>query len=171
MSKKTSNDTEPKRFPPVPAWIPSIALPIEMIIDRMQYYTNESVDFVVFQHGTCVVVKSGLSDRDAKLEAQSILNKVYYYHPDMNPQNMEDGNVVVFYNHPAYSIVLDEITREHWSEIEERHMDGLVYSESLMTPLGLNVFDELGKKALFGRCYMFMDAQDPKVIQIVRKTI
>lgn len=41
--------------------------------------------------------------------------------------------------------------------------------EVLITPLGPNVFDDFGKMALFGRCFMFMDAQDPKVVRIERK--
>jgi hypothetical protein len=40
-----------------------------------------------------------------------------------------------------------------------------------MTPLGSNVFDEFGKKALFGRCFMFMDAQEPRVVRIARKAV
>jgi len=40
-----------------------------------------------------------------------------------------------------------------------------------MTPLGSNVFDDFGKKSLFGRCFMFMDAQSPVIHQIVRKGI
>ncbi len=37
-----------------------------------------------------------------------------------------------------------------------------------LQPLGPNKFDEFGKKALFGRCFMFMDAQEPKVVRVVR---
>ena len=47
--------------------------------------------------------------------------------------------------------------------------DALATSEVLITPLGPSKFDDFGKKALFGRCFMFMDAQDPKVVKIVRK--
>jgi hypothetical protein len=37
--------------------------------------------------------------------------------------------------------------------------------------LGANRFDEFGKKALFGRCYMFMDADAPNIVAIERKRI
>ncbi len=89
----------------------------------------------------------------------------------MNPANMKDGNVLVRYNHPAYNVVLADIVQAHWAEIDENHQKALATSEYLKTPLGLNVFDDLGKKALFGRCFMFMDAQNPKVVKIVRKTM
>jgi len=39
----------------------------------------------------------------------------------------------------------------------------------LMTPAGANKFDDHGMKALFGRCYFFMDAQKPEVAHIIRK--
>ena len=37
-------------------------------------------------------------------------------------------------------------------------------------PRGPNFFDDAGKKALFGRCFMFMDAQRPNVLRVERKT-
>jgi hypothetical protein len=53
-------------------------------------------------------------------------------------------------------------------EIDNRHLDALAAHEVLITPLGQNKFDAFGKSALFGRCYMFMDAQDPMVASIER---
>jgi hypothetical protein len=88
----------------------------------------------------------------------------------MNPASMDDGNVLVRYNHPAVNVVLSSVAHAHWPEIESRHHDGLTPDEVLFTPLGRNVFDDFGKKALLGRCYMFMDAQAPKVHRIERRT-
>ena len=51
---------------------------------------------------------------------------------------------------------------------EARHLDGLASDEVLMTPQGPNVFDALGKMALLGRCYLFMDAGDPVVDRVAR---
>lgn len=62
-----------------------------------------------------------------------------------------------------------EIAYFHWKEIEDRHLDGLTASEVLITPLGPNKFDDLGKQALLGRAYMFMDAQAPEIIEIRRR--
>jgi hypothetical protein len=47
----------------------------------------------------------------------------------------------------------------------------LATSGVLMTPLGANTFDEFGIKALFGRCFMFMDAQNPVVVRVVRAVV
>jgi hypothetical protein len=156
---------------PVPKWRPSIAQPLDVIAERVAFYTNGKRDFAVFQHGTCVLVSNGLSEDLAAKEAVSTLSKIFNFHPDMNPVAMKDGNVTVQYNHPALNVVLDSIAKEHWHEIARRHQDALATSEVLMTPLGANKFDELGMKALFGRCFMFMDAQNPVVVRVVRAVI
>jgi len=81
---------------------------------------------------------------------------------------MDDGNILVRYNHPAVNVVLSAIAKAHWQEIESRHLDGLTPREVLMTPLGPNKFDDFGKQALLGRAYMFMDAQSPEIARLVR---
>jgi hypothetical protein len=153
---------------PVPKWQPAIAQPLDVIAERVAFYTNGKRDFVVFQHGTCVLVSPGLSAASAAEEAQATLSKIFNCHPDMNPVAMKDGNITVQYHQPALNVVLDSMTKAHWPEIERRHQDALATSEVLMTPLGANKFDDFGKKALFGRCFMFMDAQNPVVVRLVR---
>jgi hypothetical protein len=155
-------------FPPVPNWRPSFAQPTELIVDRMSYYTDGKRDFVVFRNGTCVLLDDGLSKQAAELAAKKVLADIFGFHPDMNPANMDDGNILVRYNHPAFNVVLREVARAHWAEIEQRHLDGLTPHEVLITPLGPNLFDDLGKQSLLGRAYMFMDAQSPEIVRIVR---
>ena len=157
-------------FPPVPEWEPDIDVPLDQIVDRFAYYTDGGKDFVVFTHGTCAIVSDGLSDAEAADEAKGILSQIFNYHPDMNPQNMDDGNILISYNHPAYNVVLDSITTEHMKTIKQNHQKALARAEVLITPLGNNKFDEFGMKALFGRCYFFMDAKNPAVSRVVRKT-
>lgn len=65
-------------------------------------------------------------------------------------------------------MVLSDFAKAHWTEIERNHQDALATSEVLITPLGHNKFDAFGMMALYGRCFMFMDAQKPEVVQIVR---
>lgn len=159
----------PERLPPVPDWRPDVAQPLDEIVERLRFYTNGQRDLAVFAHGTCVILPDGLPDDDAGAYARDTLSKIYHYHPDMNPAPMKDGNVLVRYNHPAANLVLDAVAQRHWEEIERNHQRALATHEVLITPLGQNVFDDLGKKALFGRCFMFMDAQDPRVVRIARK--
>jgi hypothetical protein len=66
--------------------------------------------------------------------------------------------------------VLSDVAKAHWAEIEAHHLEGLTTDEVLITPLGANVFDEMGKEALLGRCYMFMDALAPKVVHVHRRS-
>jgi hypothetical protein len=98
-----------------------------------------------------------------------VLQRILRAHPDMKPMTMDDGNIVVLYSEPAASIVLRDIADAHWDEIEARHMSALATDEVLFTGRGPNQFDDDAKRALFGRCFMFMDAQDPRVAQIERK--
>ncbi len=84
---------------------------------------------------------------------------------------MDDGNILAQYKLPAVNVVLGAFAAEHWAEIDRNHQKALATSEMLITPLGHNVFDDFGKKALFGRCFMFMDAQDPKVTKVVRNAV
>ena len=155
-------------FPPVPAWKPSFSQPLDRVIDRLSYYSDGKRDFAVFTNGTCAILEPGLDDKAAVSSALRILGAIFGYHPDMHPRPMDDGNILVSYNHPAVNVVLADIARAHWPEIEARHLDGLAESEVLLTPLGSNIFDDFGKQALLGRAYMFLDAQAPEVVRIVR---
>lgn len=156
-------------FPPVPDWKPAFAQPLDDVVECYRRYTNGTRDFAVFANGTGVVLESGLSEADASARALQALAAVFNAHPDMNPMPMKDGNVLVQYKQSVINVVLASVTQAHWAEIEARHLDALATSEVLITPLGQNKFDDVGKKALFGRCYMFMDAQNPKVVRLERK--
>ena len=159
----------PKRFPPIPEWQPTLQQPVDRIVDRMRYYTDGKKDFAMLTHGTCVVLADGLSDDQAAQFSDEVLRRIFNAHPDMNPVEMDDGNVLVRYNHPAANVVLSDFVRDHWDLIDQNHQGALATDEVLITPLGPNRFDDFGKKALFGRCFMFMDALDPKVVNVHRK--
>jgi len=170
FKKKAPSPSE--RFPPVPKWRPPFHQPLEQVVERVAYYTNRKRDFAVFRHGTCVILpQNELADDQAASFAKSVLDKIYKYHPDMNPQAMDDGNIAIQYNHPAINVVLADFAKTHWDEIQGNHQDALATSEVLLTPLGPNKFDDFGKQALFGRCYMFMDAQEPEVIRVERAAV
>ncbi|SCB19117.1 hypothetical protein [Rhizobium lusitanum] len=160
--------TKKENFPPAPQWKPSFRQPTGKIIERISYYLDGKRDFSVFRNGTCVVLKQGLSDKDAKSFSLTTLSNIFNSHPDMNPLSMDDGNILVRYNQPAMNVVLRDVARAHWPEIEKHHLEGLAASEVLITPQGPNKFDDFGKQALLGRAYMFMDAAAPEIIEIHR---
>jgi hypothetical protein len=159
-----------KVFPPVPDWQPQFVPNLEETINTFNYYVNGKRDFLVFKNGTIVLIDDGLEDEKAIEQAKKILSEIFNYHPDMKPQSMDDGNILVSYNHPAYNIVFEKMAQEYWKDIDANHLKALSTDEVLITPLGPNKFDDFGKKALWGRCYFFMDAQNPEVLKIVRKS-
>lgn len=169
FKKKQPQPERPEQFPPVPDWRPEITLPIEHIVERFRVYTNCARDFAVFDHGTVVILQNCLSDEAAKEHAELALRNVFHTHPDMSPMNMKDGNILIQYNHDVANLVLADVVEQNWLEIDMQHQRAIATSEVLITPLGHNVFDDVGKKALFGRCFMFMDAQAPSVNRIVRQ--
>lgn len=156
------------RLPPVPEWRPTIRQPLERITERMAYYTNRKADFAVCEHGTCILIQNGLPEEQATAKALEALSALFHDHVHMQPNRMDDGNIAVYYQHSAVNIVLADIVAENWTEIDLNHQKALATAEALRTPLGWNVFDDFGKKALFGRCYFFMDAQNPRIVRIVR---
>ncbi|MDO1582674.1 hypothetical protein [Rhizobium oryzicola] len=115
-----------------------------------------------------MLLDEGLTEKEAAEVSLKVLSDILSSHPDMNPTPMDDGNILVQYNHPALNVVLHDVAHAHWSEIEARHLDGLTPSEVLITPLGPNKFDTFGKQALLGRAYMFLDAQKPEISGIIR---
>jgi hypothetical protein len=154
-------------FPPKPKWKPTVPVNIPRTIRTFAYYTDRKKAFAVFTHGTCVLLPDGSTDADK--DAKQILDKVYQYHPDFNPQAMDDGNFLISYSQPAFSVVFKDEFEAHRDYIDRNHLDGVVRAEVLLNAKGeANKFDDGGKIGLFGRSRMFLDAQNPVVIEIWR---
>ena len=155
----------PDDFPPKPKWKPNLPVDIERTIQTFAYYSDKKRTFAVFQNGTCVLVTDGTTNVEST--AKEILNKVYNYHPDFNPQAMDDGNFMVSYSQPAYGVVFKDELEKNRDYIDQNHLDGLTRDEVLLNANGeANKFDERGKIGLFARSRMFLDAQNPVVVKI-----
>jgi hypothetical protein len=101
--------------------------------------------------------------------AKRILDRVYNHHPDFDPKTMDDGNFLVTYSQPAFSVVFKDEFANHRAYIEQHHLDGVVRAEVLLNSRGeANKFNDTGKIGLFGRARMFLDAQDPSIVEIWR---
>jgi hypothetical protein len=158
---------EQSDFPPKPKWKPSIPVDLPRTVKTFAYYTDRRRSFAVFKNGTCVLLPDGSLQAD--LDAKGILDKVYRYHPDFNARPMDDGHFLVGYSQPAYSIVFSDEFEAHRQYIEQHHLDGVVRDEVLLNAKGEpNKFDDDGKIGLFARARMFLDAQNPEVVQIWR---
>ncbi|QKJ32124.1 hypothetical protein HQ865_20930 [Mucilaginibacter mali] len=156
---------EKKRFPPIPSWRPDTPVNHDEIMDRAKYYTDEKVQLGVFENGTVALFPP--PQVNIEEETKATLNKIYYSHPDFNPMTMDDGNYLIQYRHPAFTIVFKKELDDYWDYIEENHLRGVCTDEVLMNSQGKpNVFDRISKICLYGRAKMFMDAQDPKIVRV-----
>lgn len=164
-TKETNAGAE--RFPPVPSWRPSFNVSLDQIEDRMVYYTNDKCDLAFFRNGTTVILEHRIADEEVKNYAKQVLDDIYNYHPDFNPMGMDDGNFLVGYNHPAYNVVLSDFVKEHLQEIQKQ-IGGAVATDEVIMPADEISPDDRLLMGLFGRCFMFMDAQEPEVVRIYR---
>lgn len=165
VSAKIDSGKLPDDFPPKPKWKPNVPVDIDRTIQTFAYYSDKKRTFAVFQNGTCVLIPDGSSNLESA--AKEILNKVYNYHPDFNPQSMDDGNFMVSYSQPAYSVVFKDEFERNRDYIDQNHIDGVVRAEVLLNAKGeQNKFDDIGKIGLFARSRMFLDAQNPVVVKI-----
>jgi len=99
--------------------------------------------------------------------AKDTLNLIYNSHPDFKPTIMDDGNYLIEYSRPAFTIVFRKEYECNWDYIEANHIKGLCNDEVLIDAQGRsNFFDKTGKICLFGRAKMFMDAQEPIVVKM-----
>ena len=155
---------EKKRFPPIPTWRPNTPIDYDKIFVTAKYYTGGKLQLCVFKNGTVTFFPAQVSNIEE--EAKKTLNNIYNSHPDFKPLTMDDGNYLIEYSHPAFTIVFKDELENFWDHIDENHMQGICTDEVLINSKGEhNVFDRIGKICLFGRSKMFMDAQEPKIVK------
>lgn len=163
-SEQTSNKQDDTDFPPKPKWKPNLSIDIELIYEKARYYTDDKLQFAVFQNGTVTFFSNKVNNIEDSAKAS--LHKIYNSHPDFKPMTMDDGNYLIEYSQPAFTIVFKDEIEKHWDYIDKNHQDGICRDEVLINAQGQqNVFDSVGKICLFGRAKMFMDAQTPKVVK------
>jgi len=151
-------------FPPKPKWKPNLPVDIELIYEKARYYTGDKLQFAVFKNCTITFFSNKVDN--IQDSAKASLDKIYNFHPDFKPMTMDDGNYLIEYSQPAFTIVFKDEIENHWDYIDKNHQDGICRAEVLINAQGQhNVFDSVGKICLYGRAKMFMDAQDPKVVK------
>ncbi len=149
-------------FPPKPNWKPNLPIDLSVILETAKYYTGEKLQIAVFKNGTVIIFPNRV--QDIPKEARTSLNKIYNSHPDFNPKLMDDGNYLIEYTQPAFTIVFKHEIDVNWDYINKNHLGGVCRDEVLINGKGEhNVFDKVGKICLFGRSKMFMDAETPEV--------
>ena len=155
---------EKKRFPPIPQWRPDTPIDFDLILKTARYYTGDKLQLGIFKYGTVAFFSTRIDNIEE--ESKICLDKIYNFHPDFKPLTMDDGNYLIEYSQPAFTIVFKQELDNHWDYIEKNHQQGVCTDEVLIDRKGRrNVFDSIGKICLFGRAKMFMDAQDPQIIK------
>ena len=150
-------------FPPKPKWKPNLPIDLDLVMEKAKYYTGEKLQIAVLKNGTIIIFPEKVENIISN--ALKTLEKVYFAHPDFNPRKMDDGNYIIEYTQPAFTIVFKEEIEKHWNYIDENHLGGICKDEVLINEKGEhNVFNEIGKICLFGRSKMFLDAQNPEVM-------
>jgi hypothetical protein len=168
-NEQTIDKKDDTDFPPKPKWKPDLPVDIELIYKKAKYYTGDKLQFAVFKNGTIIFFSNKVDNIEDSAKAS--LDKIYNSHPDFKPITMDDGNYLVEYSQPAFTIVFKDEIENHWDYIDKNHQDGICRAEVLINAQGQqNIFDSLGKMCLFGRAKMFMDAQAPKVVKIFDPT-
>jgi hypothetical protein len=161
---KLFNSKKEDDFPPKPKWKPNLPIDIDLIYEKARYYTGDRLQLAIFQNGTITF----FSNKVANIEesAKSALDKIYNFHPDFKPLTMDDGNYLIEYSQPAFTIVFKDEIEKHWDYIDNNYQNGICRAEVLINAQGQqNVFDRIGKICLYGRAKMFMDAQAPKIFR------
>jgi hypothetical protein len=152
-------------FPPVPKWKPNIPTNLDSVLEKARSYTEDKLQLAVFENGTVVFFSNKVDN--IKMKALEVLDQIYNSHPDFKPISMDDGNILVEYSQPSFTIVFKSEIETNWTYIEENHKDGVCKAEVLINSRNeRNVFDNIGKICLYGRAKMFMDAQAPNVVKI-----
>jgi hypothetical protein len=157
-------------FPPKPKWKPNLPVDIDLIFEKAKYYTGDKLQFAIFRNGTVAFFSNKVDNIEDSAKAS--LDKIYQFHPDFKPLAMDDGNYLIEYSQPAFTIVFKDELEKHWGYIDKNYQDGICRAEVLINAQGQhNVFDDIGKICLFGRAKMFMDAEAPKVVRIFDPTL
>ena len=160
FGKKKNDD-----FPPKPSWRPDHPVDIDAILAKAKYYTGEKLQLAVMSMGTVMIFPKHTDD--IHKSALENLERIYYAHPDFKPVEMDDGNYLIQYSQPAFTIVFKEEIEKYWTDIDKNHLAAICTSEVLLdAQQRQNVFDRVGKICLYGRAKMFMDAQAPKVVRV-----
>ena len=155
---------EKEHFPPIPQWRPNTPIDHNLILKTARYYTGDKLQLGVFKYGTVAFLATHVDNIEE--ESKTCLDKIYNFHPDFKPITMDDGNYLIEYSQPAFTIVFKDELDNHWDYIEKNHQQGICTHEILIDRKGRrNVFDSIGKICLFGRAKMFMDAQDPEIVK------
>ncbi|MEZ5148793.1 MAG: hypothetical protein R2759_17415 [Bacteroidales bacterium] len=89
------------------------AIDLDLVMEKAKYYTGEKLQIAVLKNGTIIIFPEKVENIISN--ALKTLEKVYFNNPDFNPRKMDDGNYIIEYTQPAFTIVFKEEIEKHWN--------------------------------------------------------
>ena len=127
---------------------------------------KESRAFVLFQHGTCVVVENQKDTETIRLTALDILAKTAVPDARFVCTPVEDNNLIVSYSKPVFHLRFQDEMDHHRREIEEDFRRFLTADETAdITPAWEPPFH--AKVGLRSRARLLKDAANPQIARII----
>lgn len=155
-----------KESPRAVATLPPIAGKDDRLIQFCASNVQESRSFVLFQHGTCIVVQDLTEIDEIKSFALETLARTAVPGAKFVCAPVEDENIIVSYSEPVFHLRFGEDIRAHREAIETDFMRFLSEEERATTPLGWDPPFH-AKIGLRSRARLLKDAQQPVICQII----
>lgn len=146
--------------------LPPIAGKDQRLIEFCASNVQEGRAFVLFQHGTCIVVEGMTTVDEIKGHALQVLARTAVPGAKFVCAPVEDENIIVSYSEPVFHLRFGEDIRTHREAIETDFMRFLSEEERSTTPLGWNPPFH-AKIGLRSRARLMKDAQAPVICQII----
>lgn len=136
------------------------------LVDFCSQNIKSSRAFVLFQHGTCVVVDNHTDTASIKGQALKILAETAVPDARFVCTPIEDNNLIVSYTEPVFHLRFEDEMELHREEIEEDFRRFLTAKESAdITPAWDPPFH--AKVGLRSRARLLKDAAEPAVTRII----
>lgn len=125
--------------------------------------------FVLFNHGTCIVIEDLNEIDQIRDKAFEILKETAIPNAKFVCSPVEDNNLIVSYTKPVFHLRFQEDIDKHRASISNDFVRFLTPEERASTPLGWNPPFH-AKIGLRSRARLIKDAHDPVIAQIIAPT-
>jgi len=149
---------------PKPTWRPDVDIDIDVIASKITFFTNNQKPFVVYANGTCVfpsVIDEGVDEH-----CYEFLEAVVFQFPNFEVSEMDDGNYLVSFTGPVYSLVLnEEFDKQKVYIVKSINEGGLLPGEKILSGDDEKKPAEHYYIGLFARARLYADVADNEVLR------
>jgi hypothetical protein len=155
---------------PRPSWRPEYIVKNGDVVDKISLYTNHQKPFVIYENGTCVF--PSIIDENLQFTCDEILTNVVMSSPDFKVNKMNDGNFMVSFLGPVYSLVFeDTFNKNKKNIIESVDAKGLLSGEKVISSSDSSSPLDHYYIGLYARAYLYMDAADRHIVNFIKNGI